>query len=67
MLRFDQISSTPPGYPFRNVAVGKVRLGPETRSRDCRDFPQIDKTGFNARRDFPMGPSFKTLLAEVRN
>jgi len=66
MLRYDQILSTPASdYPFRNV-IGKGALGAELEEELSRDFPQIDKTGFMRAEDFPMGPAFKALLAEVR-
>jgi hypothetical protein len=66
MLRYDAIAATPASdYPFRNL-IGADIMPPELESDIARDFPQIDKTGFMRPEDFPMGPSFKMLLAEVR-
>ena len=67
MLRYDSIAATPASdYPFRNL-IGADILPVELEGDIARDFPQIDKTGFMRPEDFPMGPSFKALLAEVRS
>ena len=66
MLRYEAIQATPASdYPFRNL-IGADILPHELEADIARDFPQIDKTGFMRPEDFPMGPSFKALLDEVR-
>ncbi|MDI7774792.1 2OG-Fe(II) oxygenase [Asticcacaulis sp. EMRT-3] len=66
MLRYDAIEATPASdYPFRNL-IGADILPPEMEDDIARDFPQINKTGFMRPEDFPMGPSFRALLEEVR-
>ncbi|HWU49798.1 MAG TPA: 2OG-Fe(II) oxygenase [Asticcacaulis sp.] len=66
MLRYEAIESTPASdYPFRNL-IGADIMPPELEADIARDFPQIDKTGFMRPEDFAMGPSFKSLLEEVR-
>ena len=67
MLRYDAIAATPASdYPFRNM-IGEGILPPDMEDEIARDFPHIDKTGFMRPEDFPMGPAFKALLAEVRS
>ncbi len=67
MLRFDALAATPAAdYPFRNL-IGEGIMPPERQDDIERDFPQINKTGFMRPEDFPMGPSFKALLDEVRS
>lgn len=67
MLRFDAVAATPAAdYPFRNL-IGEGILSPDDQDAIERDFPQINKTGFMRPEDFPMGPAFKQLLAEVRS
>ena len=67
MLRYEAIAATPAAdYPFRNM-IGSDILSPADQDAIERDFPQIDKTGFMRPEDFPMGPAFKQLLAEVRS
>jgi hypothetical protein len=67
MLRLDAVAATPASdYPFRNL-IGEGILSPDDQDAIERDFPQINKTGFMRPEDFPMGPAFKELLAEVRS
>ncbi len=67
MLRYEAIAATPASdYPFRNL-IGEAILSADDQDAIERDFPQIDKTGFMRPEDFPMGPAFKNLLAEVRS
>ncbi len=67
MLRYEAIAATAAAdYPFRNL-IGANILPPEAEEDIARDFPQINKTGFLLPEEFPMGPAFKQLLAEVRS